>query len=567
MPLQFYLSTLVVKGFRGIRELSVDLPRSSPLYLVGGNNTGKTTLLEALAFVLNGGGFHQFEAERFDFFHDSAGKRETNFAVKLQFGADDPKHLPAVQGVGDPVRVHAIEVRGTTDKNGRFSHRRVLLDAKGSHILLSDKTPLKAADKGEFAGMGLGYRQSYARLDQIRDHMPEVWLLTPQDLERSLYVWKTGPLQRLSRLLAKRFLETKWDFDHGGKPRPMPETLMRAHDFFRESVESFPFWQKDLKPRLQDTLSQYVGAQARFSLAPDVQDLQEWLAQQLVVSFAADAGGAATPLRSMGDGWQSLIRLAALDVLSQYPDETADRVLVLAEEPETHLHPHLRRKLRDVFERLAGKGWMVVAATHAPEFVTFAKPQIVVKLRRTGDDVIQGVLDTSSTTNAVKFQEKLDERGNHEMLFSQRVILCEGKDDCWALRSALAKLDPGLDLDARSVSVVDTGSVGNLPDYADIAKKLDIPWCAIADEDRDPGGTLNPNTEKVRQRVTAMCGARDMATIWPGKLEACLGVPGTQKATPEWQVANIDPKPLADLRRDHANLVATSESVRTWILA
>jgi hypothetical protein len=438
---------------------------------------------------------------------------------------------------------------------------------RAPHILLSDKTPLKGVGKDEFAGMGLGYRQSYARLDQIRDHIPEVWLLTPQDVERSLYVWKTGPLQRLSRLLARRFLETKWDFDHGGKPRPMPDTLMRAHEFFRQSVERFPFWQDDLKPKLQDTLSQYIGAHARFSLAPDVQDIQEWLAQQLAVSFAADAAGAATPLRSMGDGWQSLIRLAALDVLSQYPGETGDRVLVLAEEPETHLHPHLRRKLRDVFERLAGKGWMVLAATHAPEFVSFAKPQIVLKLWRNGNDVIQGVLDASSTTDTLKFQEKLDERGNHEMLFAQRVVLCEGKDDCWALRSAFVKLDPCLDLDARSVSLVDTGGVGNLPDYAEVAKKLQIPWCAVTDEDKDQNGVVNPKTEKIRQRVEAMRGARDTAAMWPGKLEVCLGTTGAQKATPEWQVANIDPKPLADLRCDHPDLIATSEAVRTWILS
>jgi predicted ATP-dependent endonuclease of OLD family len=341
---------------------------------------------------------------------------------------------------------------------------------------------------------------------------------------------------------------------------------MRAHEFFRRSVEAFPFWQTDLRPKLQDTLSQYVGAQARFALAPDVQKIEEWLAQQLAVSFAADVGGAVTPLQSMGDGWQSLIRLAALDVLSQYPDETADRVLLLAEEPETHLHPHLRRKLRDVFERLAGQGWMVLAATHAPEFITFARPQVVVKLWRKCDEVTKGMLDTGATTTAVRFQEKLDERGNHEMLFAQRVVLCEGKDDCWAVRSTLAKLDSGLDLDARSVSLVDTGSVGNLPDYADIAKRLGIPWCAISDEDRNPGGTLNPVTEKVRQRVNAIRGPHDMTTVWPGKLEECLATAASQKATPEWQAANTDPKPLADMQRDHPDLMATCSSVRAWIL-
>jgi hypothetical protein len=566
MPVQFHLAKLVIRGFRGIRDLEVDLPQNTPLYLVGGNNSGKTTLLSSTALALAGGGFHQFEPNAFDFFHDSGGNIASDFIAKVQFGAKNDKELPAVQGVGEPIHVHAVEVRGATDKNGRFSHRRVLLDGNGKHILLSDKTPLKGAAKEEFKGFGLGFRQFYARLDQIRDHMPDVWLLTPQNLQRSLYDWRTGPLQRLSRLLAKRFLEANWQFDYSGRSHGMPDALMRAHEFFRRSVDAFPFWQTDLKPKLQDTLSQYVGTQARFALAPDVQQIEEWLAQQLVVSFAADVGGAVTPLRSMGDGWQSLIRLAALDVLSQYPDEMADRVLLLAEEPETHLHPHLRRKLRDVFERLAGQGWTVIAATHAPEFISFAKPQVVVKLWRNGDDVTKGILDTRTATTAVKFQEKLDERGNHEMLFSQRAILCEGKDDCWTVRSALGKLDPDLDLDARSVSLVDTGSVQNLPDYASMAKRLGIPWCAISDEDRDADGTLNPNTAKVRQRVDAILGPHDMTSVWPGKLELCLATPGNQKATPEWQAANTDLKPLADMERDHPDLMAKCGALRTWIL-
>ena len=71
------------------------------------------------------------------------------------------------------------------------------------------------------------------------------------------------------------------------------------------------------------------------------------------VAFATDTGGATTPLERMGDGWQSLIRIAALDVLTQFPEQVRERVVLLFEEPETYLHPHLSRKLRGVLERLA----------------------------------------------------------------------------------------------------------------------------------------------------------------------------------------------------------------------
>ena len=68
-----------------------------------------------------------------------------------------------------------------------------------------------------------------------------------------------------------------------------------------------------------------------------------------------------------------------------------ERVVLLFEEPETHLHPHLRRKLRDVLERLAKNSWTVITATHSPEFISFAQSQKIVRLWRTGDDVHKGL--------------------------------------------------------------------------------------------------------------------------------------------------------------------------------
>ena len=250
----------VLQAFRkrvpGHPRIRFGIAPGKPAHLIGSNNSGKSTVLEALALALNGGGFHQFVPEEFDFFHDRTGNALPDFTVTLYLQADDEKELPAVQGVGNPVRVHAIEVRGSTDAKGRFSHRRFLLDGDGKHILLSDRTPLKGAVKEEFKGAGLGYRRFYARIDDIRDHMPEVWLLSPQNLFRSLYEWRTGPLQRLSRMLAEKFFNTEWELDFEGKPRAMPATMFKAYKLFRESIEAFPFWQRALKPKLQDTLSQ-----------------------------------------------------------------------------------------------------------------------------------------------------------------------------------------------------------------------------------------------------------------------------------------------------------------------
>lgn len=561
MPVDFRFSSLSIQDFRGARELDVTLPENMPLHFIGANNSGKSTVLEALALVFRGGGIHAFVPAEFDFFHDANGTPASDFTITLSFAAQDVKHLPAVQGVGNPVPVHGIKVIGSTDKRGRHSHQHVLVDGAGKTITFSQRTALKGDVKEDFADHGVGWRPVNARPDDIRDYLPEVWLLRPDNLKASLYHWKTGPLQRLSQMLAERFLRTKWTLNFSGQDRPMPKTLVNAHGFFRQAVTQFPFWKEDLKVKLQDTLSKYIGRDARMDLRPDIRAIEDWLTQQLVIAFAADSGGATTPLEKMGDGWQSLIRVAALDVLSQYPDQMRERVVVLFEEPETYLHPHLVRKLRSVLEQLAGNGWTVVTATHAPEMISFAASQMVVRLWRRSDGVGKGELRTTDAGSHATFQERLDERGGHEMLFAQRAVVCEGKDDVFAVRLFLNK--HGFDLDGRGVSIVNAGDVGAVPTYAEMARKLGIPWCAITDEDLSADGTIQKPTETARKKLDKLKTEHDRSLVWKGTLEKCLGKTNG-KAYAIWIAQQLESSSADEIEARYPDYASVGNEVIEW---
>jgi predicted ATP-dependent endonuclease of OLD family len=321
-----------------------------------------------------------------------------------------------------------------------------------------------------------------------------------------------------------------------------------------------------MKPKLEQTLSHYVGRQAHFDLRPGISAIEEWLAEQLALSFAADAGGVTTPLGKMGDGWQSLVRIAALDVLSQYPDEMGSRVVLLFEEPESFLHPHLARKLRGVLEALASAGWTVAVTTHSPNLVNFSGRQSILKLTRRGNVVTACCLETPQVEEAAKFQERMDERGTHEMLFAQKAVIVEGQDDVFALRSYLCKrAGMDVDLDGRSISIVRAGDVGQLPAFASIASRLGIPWFAISDEDLQADGTIKQPTASSREKLTNLQKPCDGQAFWKQDLEACLDK--TQgKANPEWQAEHIDTKSTDDLRTQNPHYVSVCESAKAWFL-
>jgi predicted ATP-dependent endonuclease of OLD family len=148
------------------------------------------------------------------------------------------------------------------------------------------------------------------------------------------------------------------------------------------------------------------------------------------------------------------------------------------------------------------------------------------------------------------------------MLFSHRSVICEGKDDVYAVRNGLAKI--GADLDSHCVSVINAGSVSAMPEYARMASDLQIPWFGVTDEDLHVGGPANAVTEAKRQELEALKGATDATAVWKGDLERCLGK-STGKAKPTWQAKSIEPLSIADLTAKHPDYMYVCQAIHRWI--
>lgn len=559
MAVKFRLAELDVREFRGIERLELQLPAGMPAYLVGANNAGKTTLLEALALALRAGGFHSFTPEAFDFRYALGRGHADEFHIRLKFEADGGK-LPSVKGIEAPSFVHGVHVRGKTTRRG-LEHSHYLTNDKGETISFSPATPLSAAAKEEFAGTGAGYRKVNARLDDIRDFLPEVWLLRPQDIEASLYAWRTGPLRRLARLLSDHLLADRWAY----RGREMPNSIVSAHGFLRDAVQELPFWKDDLKPKLEEALGRYIGAPARFSLAPDLATLEEWLIGQLSIAFAVEEGAAPVPLQYMGDGWQSLVRVAVLDVFRQYPELIrGDGVVLLLEEPETHLHPHLRRKLRDILEDLAEKGWQILVSTHATEFVSFVGKQRLTRLSREGAGVTAYTPAAGDIREEIKRQERLEMgRATMELPFSRYALISEGKSDELAFRLAFKAI--GFDPDAASLSILRSEGAPGLPAMAKLAAALGIPWFSVTDADTKPDGAPNLATEKARQSLTQMRSERDRMATVPGNLEAALRL--VNHASSAEVFALLSQIKEAELRSSYPEFSTLLDEIVAWCSA
>jgi len=183
--------------------------------------------------------------------------------------------------------------------------------------------------------------------------------------------------------------------------------------------------------------------------------------------------------------------------------------------------------------------------------------------------ITHGAVHTDSFSDNLKFQEKLDEYGNHEIFFAQKIILCEGKDDLFAIRSYLDKLD--YDYESASLSILSCGGIKNIPDFANIANKLKIPFCVVTDMDMEQTGTVKPNTQSARDSVQEIKSTNDLMVEWDNTLEDCLNTPfkqdgqERQKAKPEWQRSTIFVKEMKDIIKEFPNFKNTCEAITSWL--
>ena len=246
----------------------------SPSVLIGSNNAGKSTVLNAIALALNSGGSYQWAFSDADFFCDEKGTRSNEFLVQVHFHTDTENGYPAVKGVGRPTLIKGVQVKGSIRRDGRIVTSRTLLDAQGKAVTISTRTPLAEAEKKQWAEHDVGYRVTNAKLEDISTHSRSLALQASEHGCLTLRL-EAGPIAKLSKLMATKFTSDEWVMGLAdGTKRNMPATLHTAHNFFRDAVEAFPFWKDDMKPKLENVFSRYVGSHAKIDLKPDTQAIE-----------------------------------------------------------------------------------------------------------------------------------------------------------------------------------------------------------------------------------------------------------------------------------------------------
>ena len=451
------LSTVTIRNFRCIKELSVELDDTT--VLIGENNSGKTAFLEAIRICLEqlrGRGSGPFQDYDYHLRDERAAPADAEpIEIGLSFlepapDAWDDELIQALADIavlrGDGRNEVRFHLSSTFDREtGESSAEWSFLDAEGN--------PLTGAAR--FAG----------RLVTLQRLVPVFYLSALRDASRHF-----GARGRFWRTF----------LSEPGIPEADRKEL-------EEDLA-------DLNSRLIDVHEPLAEVRSRLDAARKVMDFGAGdvvaidalptklfsLLARTQVSLASRAG-AKIPVERQGEGTQSLAVLLLFDAFLRSSlsdlDPIAEPITAL-EEPEAHLHPSAIRALISLVHELQGQK---IVSTHSGDLLANVDALSVRRFvhRGGGIQVHRIRSDDLEPEQRRKFDFHV-RRSRGELLFARCWLLVEGETETVLLTGAAEAL--GLELERDGVRCVEFSQtdVGML---SKVANQLGIAWYCVIDDD------------------------------------------------------------------------------------
>ena len=186
-----------------------------------------------------------------------------------------------------------------------------------------------------------------------------------------------------------------------------------------------------------------------------------------------------------GTGTQSTIIIAMLELALKH--KATKSKLLCIEVPELFIHPQGVRFLCQLIDRIISEtDCQVIVSSHSPIFISGLDPRSIVRIEKSNEGSKIHQLPSNYIDEDNKIKRSLNSE-NAEMFFSSNVVLVEGETEkiLFSQLSENLKSNDGKDLNyfKNNCSVCSVGGKDNIGNYIEILKKYNIPVKAIVDDD------------------------------------------------------------------------------------
>lgn len=514
------ISKLYIQNFRSIGPtgLTIDFNEKENFsVIIGSNNAGKSNILDALSIVLGKTKNSNHQWSQKDFYnykiHDESGG-----VIKLRIEAwlSESSRFSIESVYGQTITVHGFVFELKAYERGEEGHfigelktpDHFAFGSDGKPIIIPEKIYKKGTTKVESEDTIT--RQSHPAY--AKDYLWKLgkgYFLDIQNIEKFFSLRYYSPLSEIIR-------EYEKDFPNPENKIKIPQTKSdgTVENVETTNQEAFDKWSE----KLAKILKTQKLANIQTSLSKHIADYLGFPEGQFVIDFATvsfetlfenifelkaqeNELAAKLPILENGTGYLSLFRLSVIQTIAELKSQ--EKMIFFIEEPEIYLHTHLQRFFYETIKKLAKKGHQIFFTTHSPNFLSFCDYRNIIhtyKDRASNTTGVFQIKEELDFTEVSKTELKLLEKGNKDIFFAKTVLLLEGKGDKFIFQYLLSEIW-NIQIDLKSISIVDCGSIGNIRAYIDVCMGLGVDCFSIFDGDNG-----SKDGEKTRNNIKLTIG-------------------------------------------------------------
>ena len=455
-----WLREIQIHNFRKIHALTVSFPRGLTV-LVGENNSGKTTIIDALRLML-------FSSR------DPNSLRLTEDDFRAETEHEPIEICCRFAGLEDEDEVHFQECLVDIG-DGKFEMQ---VNARVEFNETTNRCNVKMWG-GETEGGSLPWNHY--------DQLATIYLQPLRDPERGLRPGQQSQVSRLVDSLTKE--NQRADFE---------AIVKDANEKIRVLTPV-----KDAKGDINTQMAAIAGSE----LAQKTELIfADPTFRRIIAGLQPEIEG--LPFALNGLGYNNLIFTSAtLGTLRRSPQFSFRSILV--EEPEAHLHPQLQRLLLTHFADVAGTHGgnevQVFVSSHSPILASQAPIDSVVSIHEVDGKV--SAVSVCSITIEDKIKKKLQrylDATRGELFFARRIMMVEGIAEALLL-PVLAEIAGG-NLKESSVTVLNADGI-NFNAFIPLlgTDRLRVPVVILTDGDAEEiGGEVSAAATSLREQAAGI---------------------------------------------------------------
>lgn len=493
------LRKIEIYNFRSHKETIVELDKSN--ILIGVNNSGKTSFLDAISHAIGYPIKKQFTEE--DFFADKKAfnhKKADPIKIILEFreGFDETERFPrgsdievVFEGIiqddeslvdmkkgNEPIKFirYVVEAKYNPEKN-KIEDDRYFIDKDGNKI--EKKKTTKKTDS----------------------FFPAFYLHTIREISREL-----GSKSSF-------FSKIKNTVDYSSSTEDLSKLFGQIENILFDDNEIF----SKLKSKIED-FTKTIKLNNDDKVSFQAFEKENWkLLNNLNIYLNSSNKNINLPLDKHGMGVQNVITLLILEayleiVLPKEIENVYTSPILCIEEPESHLHPNAQRSILKQINQIKCQS---IISTHSPyiadqsdvrNFILFKIENGISKTYKIPKHVKNfnfkyGLPEKAYTLNAYLKPEdilqikRFIQYYNPDLLFSEYVILCEGDSERIFLEN-VSELYFNKSLSQLGINVVACQGKNYVP-FLKILKSLVIPWIILSDSEDDTLKELEKNINEL----------------------------------------------------------------------